>query len=80
LKEGAKPNKYADKLLDKISSVDLKKILTALKAPMEAAQFSYKVFQKFVGIMSGPLGSESNYFFLFSLCLRPDKMIVRNFF
>jgi len=73
LKEGAKPNKYADKLLDKISSANLKKILTALKAPMEAAQFDAKVFLKFVGIMSGSLGSECNYIFYFLFVLDQIK-------
>jgi len=55
------PNKNAEKIASEISSKDLKKILDAIKA-MDAASLDYQIFQTFVGLMSGSLGSGCEYF------------------
>ena len=50
------PNKNAEKIASEISSKDLKKILDAIKL-IDAASLDYQIFQTFVDLMSGSLGS-----------------------
>jgi hypothetical protein len=76
----AVPNKNAEKIASEISSKDLKKILDAIKL-IDAATLDYQIFQTFVDLMSGSLGSGCWYFlFIFGLTRRciylPSKVLL----